>query len=368
MQIRRVVTMLVCALPIAALLYGCGSSNKEGSGTLADVATVSEASCLGCHATWTEELTGRAIVADHNASLHKTQMVGCQDCHGGGSQHNGVGPLPYPTPDHNQCASCHNEIATAFSSSNHLVDFAIEAGEDHIKCARCHTHQGAIISNLTGFTGDKTIMDSLVGAPGAIAEADAKSVQCVTCHTTHKTDELRTVKTRDGSGNIIDWQPSTTVGAATPSTNQQFNMCTSCHTYTNPDGTLVASGTAADGVTLKPATAPYYHNTAWYRTIATTHWDNPATTAIVEGYVLRTNGTNNTNPCFDCHGHESKTGTRYGNTTTPAPSIHSDWAESAHGGKILTAKYDAATALGNTRSQATVDAVMVAGEIGRAHV
>jgi hypothetical protein len=145
------------------------------------------------------------------------------------------------------------------------------------------------------------------------------------------------------------------VGSATPSSNKQFILCTSCHTYTNPDGKLVASGTTTSG------TAAYYHNTAWYRAIATTHYDNPATTTVIEGYVLRTNGTNNANPCFDCHGHESKTGTRYGNTDTPAPSIHSDWAESAHGGNILTAKYEVATSLNNARTQATVDAVMAAG-------
>jgi len=356
MRMRRLIMTMFCLLPMAALMYGCGSSSKTG-GTLSSVATVSEATCLGCHASWTEELTGRSIVADHNASLHKTKMVGCQDCHGGGAQHNGVGPMPYTTPDHNQCASCHSEIVDAYVASNHGSDaFTIEAGANYIKCARCHTHQGAVISNATGFTGDKAVMDSLVGAPGVIEEADARRVQCVTCHTTHKADELRSVKTRDGGGNIVDWQPSTTVGVATPSTNQQFNLCTSCHTYTNPDGTLVASGTRG--------TAEFYHNTAWYRTIASTHYDNPATTTLIEGYVLRTNGAN---PCFDCHGHEAKAGSRYAGSDATRATIYTDWAQSGHGGGLLTAKYVAADALGNVRSTAVVEAVMDAGSDGAAY-
>lgn len=367
MQMRRLALMLFCMLPMAALMYGCGSSNKEGSGTPATVSKVDEASCLGCHATWTEELTGRAIVADHNASLHKLKMVGCQDCHGGGSQHRGIGPMPFNNPDHQQCASCHSSVVTAYAGSNHGSDaFTIEADADHIKCSRCHTHQGAILSNATGFTGDKAIMDSLVGAPGVIEVADARRVQCVTCHTTHKSDELRAVKTRDAAGNIVDWQPSLTVGSVNPSTNKQFNMCTSCHTYTNPDGKLVASG--------RNGTAAFYHNTAWYRTIASTHFDDPATTTKIEGYVLRTNGAN---PCFDCHGHEAKTNTRYAGSDAKQATIYSDWAQSGHGGGLLSAKYAAqaanpvtatrGTAEYTTQSNAQFDAVMAAGSDGAAY-
>lgn len=52
---------------------------------------------------------------------------------------------------------------------------------------------------------------------------------------------------------------------------------------------------------------------------------------------------NGANPCFDCHGHEAKTGTRYGATTTP--SIYTDWSQSSHAGKILAQKYANATSV-----------------------
>ncbi len=95
----------------------------------------------------------------------------------------------------------------------------------------------------------------------------------------------------------------------------------------------MASGTPANAATGKPATVKAgYHETSWYRLIATTHYDNPATGLnatdvalatgnVIEGYVLR---GNKETVCFDCHGHEAKAGTRYGQTTTP--TIYTDWA------------------------------------------
>jgi len=339
----------------AAALAGCGSENKEGSiGTgPGGVAKVDETSCAQCHSTALEALTGDAIYANYNQSLHKLNNVGCQDCHGGGAMHKGIGPIPYSKPGNDQCATCHDTLVTAFVASKHgPTEFTIEAAvdENHRKCSRCHSHQGAIQANASGFTGDSDFMAANADrAPGILSEELTEGMKCVTCHVTHKTDDLRVPKALDGT----PWKPSQRVGSAVSTDNQQqFNLCTSCHSYTNPDGTLVASGTAG--------TAKFFHNTTWYRIIGTTHYDNPATTSVIEGYVMRTNGAN---PCFDCHGHEYKTGTRQNQIPPQAATIYTDWAKSAHSGKLLEAKYAAAKD-GNTwksNSTTTVEEVMAAG-------
>jgi hypothetical protein len=350
---------LCASLLIATVFAGCGTENKEGA-SLSTVAKVDEAACAQCHGSAREKLTGRVIYDDYALSVHALKAVGCQDCHGGGAQHNGVGPIPFPKPGHEQCKSCHDadQLVTNYASSQHF-NAATEDGEE--LCNRCHTHQGAVLAAQFGYTGDKSVMDAKVNAPGAITGAE--SIKCNTCHLTHKPQELRV---------DAGWAPSTTVGAATNNGNAQYKLCTQCHTYINPAGQLVASG--------NNGTASFYHNTAWNRVIAATHYDNPATgvglsSTKIEGYVMRTNMAN---PCFDCHGHESKTNTnilsRDANRNyvriTPEPTIYTDWAQSAHAGGLLAQKYAAVDAYPKKangtydRSAGMLDAVMAAGVDG----
>ncbi len=87
---------------MTVLMYGCGSTSKEGSAVSGPV-KVDEASCAQCHAQAVDSIEpSTTIYAKYNQSLHFTNnfhTVGCQDCHGGGSQHNGVGPIQYANPD-----------------------------------------------------------------------------------------------------------------------------------------------------------------------------------------------------------------------------------------------------------------------------
>jgi hypothetical protein len=343
---------------MAVLLGGCGSSKKEGAADpTATPSLVSNDTCTNsCHAGSVDPVTGQSIVASWNASVHKQEGVECQGCHGAGSQHYGVGPLPYPNPDPKRCGTCHSAIFTAYSGSRH-AEGEIESGK---LCNRCHTHNGAILSDQSGYTGDANFLKnySTTIAPPRMTEEEAGHIRCTTCHFTHQTDQLRTVYTMNGATKVA-WQPSTFVGSVNASTNAQYQLCTSCHSYINPNGTLVASGTTASG------TSPFYHNTRWYRMIASTHWDNPATgtTAAgttVEGYVLRTNGPNAANPCFDCHGHEAKTGTRQDETPPRPSTAWTDWAKSAHAGKLLYLKYSTAAKAPN-RTTTQVDKVVATG-------
>jgi hypothetical protein len=165
---------------------------KQGRGRIPVAASrraVDETLCITCHSSSVENLTGDAIVAKYMSSVHNLNTVGCQDCHGGGSLHNGVGPIPYPSPNHVQCQTCHNSenLVTNYAASNHYsVLIENEEGEP---CQRCHTHQGAVLAAKFGFTGDKDVMAAMVNAPGLIDSPEP--IKCNTCHETHNTKVLR---------------------------------------------------------------------------------------------------------------------------------------------------------------------------------
>lgn len=347
---RNVLKYSVVAATLLAgmLVAGCGTSNKEGNLTGSPVAKVDETLCAQCHGSAVEKLSGRSIYADYESSVHALNSVGCQDCHGGGAQHNGVGPIPFPKPGPEQCKVCHDsqKLVTNYLASKHFND-QIE-NEDGQPCQRCHTHQGAVLAARFGFTGDGTVMAAMQNAPGLIP--DPETIKCVTCHVTHKPQELRVDAT---------WNPGTVKGVATTTGtnagNDQYRLCTQCHTYINPAGIVAGSGTTTSG-TVKVG----HHETSWYRAIASTHYDDPSTKAI-EGYGVRTTGTD---PCFDCHNHESLTNSNNdpASTTFNAASttIYTDWAQSAHAGSLLTAKFAAAAANPVNASLARTDPVKIA--------
>src|SRR5665647_1559345 len=113
---------VVGSLLAMALVAGCGTSNKEGNLTVGNVAKVDESLCAQCHGSAREKLTGRLIYEDYKDSVHALNSVGCQDCHGGGAQHNGVGPIPFPKPGAEQCRTCHDSdlLVTKYLTSKHF--------------------------------------------------------------------------------------------------------------------------------------------------------------------------------------------------------------------------------------------------------
>ncbi|WP_052269371.1 multiheme c-type cytochrome [Geobacter anodireducens] len=336
---------VLAASLFAAALAGCGSENKEGSiGTgPGGVATVGDTACVQCHSAVTEALTGESIITQYQkSSPHNRADLGCESCHGGGAQHNGVGPIPFAHPDANRCADCHDGTTavatnsnTAFAGSRHNT----QSVRDSANCKRCHSHEGAILSNIYGLTGDNATITNVDYINRVPLASNYTQISCATCH--EHGGGLRTIKAIDGSGNLVNWDPNNNRRI------DQFDLCTSCHTLYNYNGTqLLAGGNplngVATGVSLHAATS-----TRWYGVLATTHFDNystgpqagagaSGTNTKIEGYVLRRTGAN---PCFDCHGHESKTNTR--NEASRGPTIHTDWAQSGHGGGLLTAKYAA---------------------------
>lgn len=378
---RKQWLVFIVVLLTGFTLWGCGSDRGSDSSSVTTAAPVADAAksgnCTLCHTL--DVHTSISGVAGKNPDtalgLGSAITHDCEDCHGGGQYHRGVGPIPYPSPDGARCATCHDQ-STKVLASKHNADDAtntamIADGHDTGYCQLCHTAEGSIELNVTA--RDKATIAAEIVANGspvgpgqveALANLDADgnpvlhNVVCGACHNA-LTKELVTVDT-------ATWDPNAN------GVSDQFDLCTKCHNYQTNAGQIFGSGSVASG------TAAFYHDTAWYRAIPTTHYDDPTTlsgqgtengTTIinkVEGYVIRQNSAN---PCFDCHGHELKTNTRprAAGDERGAPTIHTEWASSGHAGGLFGQKRAAAAALATSglpedapRSTATVDAVMAA--------
>ncbi|MBW6510769.1 MAG: cytochrome c3 family protein [Desulfuromonadaceae bacterium] len=368
---RKQWLVFIVVLLTGFTLWGCGSDRGSDSSSVTPIAPVADAAksgnCKLCH-TLDVHTAFSALVGqnpDTTLGLGSAIKHDCEDCHGGGQYHRGVGPIPYPAPEITRCETCHTQ-ATKVIASKHTNG---RGHDTEAVCQRCHTAEGAF--EFANYTGDKDV--NLLNTGTALVSVNGNT--CGACH-----DPLNGTMRE-----VAGWDPNAN------GTADQFDLCTSCHTYYNKDGLLVGSGSLAS------RTAPYYHNTSWYRTITTTHFDDPATSYevadaaavcddadptydaaacsalnAIEGYVLRETGDN---PCFDCHGHELRTNTRrHLDAPTDAdrgPTIHTDWANSRHGGELLKAKVAAAVANPQTGTRGSdeyttsgitqVDAVMAAG-------
>jgi hypothetical protein len=383
MSIRKSITLFGVALSMAAFMSGCSSSTKEG-GSPADVQKVGDTKCFQCHSANADPLTGDTLIEQYARSLHAE--LGCESCHGGGAQHNGVGPFPFVLNSEisdakiaERCAQCHDgvtkiinlkgeEVVAPLSSSpnfqngNHANPFGTEEAHE-AKCARCHSHEGSILYGKAGFTGDANILNNPANQPVLARDPETfNPIKCATCH--EHGGNIRQTNTRDAAvgGNIVAWDPD---GSGVTG---QFDLCTSCHTMNTNAGVLIGSGNTlaianTAGGTTNVTTAPFFHNTRWFRTLPSTHYDQPAsgTTAagtLIEGYVIR---KNQKNPCYECHGHEFKANTRaYVDHPERGTTIFTDWATSGHAGQILLQKLAAAATV-PAGGAAQVDAVMKAG-------
>lgn len=375
MRTMKLSIMMLCLLFVAGALSGCGSSSKEGSAATnpASVAELGDTVCFQCHSSTIDPLTGDSIVEQYKRSTHAE--IGCESCHGGGAEHNGIGPLAYTLNNSmtdaqkaERCAQCHDGVTSFkgrvaplsssinFSNGNHGNPFSAEEAHEP-KCSRCHSHEGAVLQGTTGFTGEKAIMDNAAFEPVLPRDPETfNTIKCATCH--EHGANLRQWKTRDAAGNVVAWDPNKNF------VNDQIDLCTGCHTMTTNAGVLIGSGNTLTFGTTNVPTAAFYHNTRWFRTLPSTHYDQPATVAltggVIEGYNIR-RVSQVKNPCFDCHGHEYKTNTRaLADQPARGETIFTQWGRSGHAGKILTQKVAAAASAAD-RTTAQVDAVMKAG-------
>ena len=137
MKIGRTKLLLGAALAATIALTGCGSTTNSDSSfqsglpvvPTSDAIKVGIFDCAQCH--WQQgaeymvsrhsntEETGGTCARCHDPSGAGAQIlaafgkeavgaVGCEDCHGGGQYHWGVGPIPNPKPGQSTCtANCH---------------------------------------------------------------------------------------------------------------------------------------------------------------------------------------------------------------------------------------------------------------------
>jgi hypothetical protein len=285
-------------------------------------------------------------------------IVSCESCHGAGSNHYGVGPIPYPEPDASRCGTCHDKdfphtnveadnIHDDYSASPHATSINEHAYDGDSttdvrgKCSRCHTDEGARrYINLVNGTDAYSVIGTVMGDKPVVSNATA--VQCRTCHEPHNVNRLlgRSVK---------DYATFTGYGWS-----DQFITCTSCHQLLTSSATpTLLDETYHAPVDSAGTTVNAYG--AWDEVIADTHFDDTATTDVIEGYVIDPSAThfdgakNNTNSgaCLDCHNpHDADT------------TNHEQWAESAHGGEIATLKATAVTAASATDATDAVKAAV----------
>ncbi|WP_136525467.1 hypothetical protein [Geomonas ferrireducens] len=262
-----------------AFIAGCGSSNKEG-GSSADVSKISEAACAQCHSTAIDPVAGTPIYQAYLASSHYTNnfhVVGCQDCHGGGAQHNGVGPIPYTNPDASgKCFSCHTgHLSAAHYAAATTSDVLTAADAMYVSknyqtsCTSCHDpHLGnngildGKVNTLTGQAKGTQHSDWAESGHGNVKGAawatyDFKnrkignSYTCLRCHTS--TGFIHFV-----DGNFASPFPTTT-WAQTGDTSREVLTCKACHTDYNFKNRVrrVGAYTASYGVAGPQQTVAY---------------------------------------------------------------------------------------------------------------
>ncbi|TAL18580.1 hypothetical protein EPN96_00925 [bacterium] len=301
-----------------------------------------EEECLTCHDPVGDGVTLEETIPAANIPEGGLAAVTCEACHGAGGEHFGVGPMPVPTPGVAICGNCHatipdshlpyhpegNNILAAYQSSGH-------GGADELfnsaKCARCHNHEGGKLYK------DVTTVEQLAGL--VLPVPSASNIQCATCHDAHNPNELLKAENEDED-----------TGEVTASA--EYNTCINCHQKDNVKltGTQypAAAGSTSDTglISATGGTQLLYHAKRWGRIIATTHFDDPDTTDVIEGYVVKDASERSCRDCHDVH----KGGV----------AINEDWAKTGHGGTVFAAK-ETAAAGATDRTLAQSVAVQAAG-------
>ncbi len=321
----------------AAMLGGCGSSNKEaGAGTpstqLANAVKLGDLNCLQCHndgkdLTMNNDLDTRTIGGVwqdslHNGDLNGIQTVHCEDCHGGGEFHWGTGPLAHPVPDSTVCNSCHSGAtaaalglndktgfaATAHANGNNRPDSTfsqiatpVSSGQHIEECSVCHDNNQRFVYDNSG--------NLLKPDP---ANLPAPQVACASCHDGHQV-----ARTDDILGSGQDYQIFRKVRV---------------NTGTDPNGNTVGlANNANTGTWLRPQMLPTKPGDTTEKTAPPF-----VTNAIGLNLYVAVTPTNNPwdstteRTCASCH---SKGTYKFSNLTTHNNNTYGQYLNSAHGNK-----------------------------------
>ncbi len=276
MSIKKFSLLLVSALSCAALFSGCGSSSKEGSADVGGVAKTEEATCRHCHASTLDPVSKTPIVEDFMGTVSASNPggthpsvhfqlpsvsgldgainteAGCQGCHGGGAQHNGVGPIPFNNPlTSGRCnaVECHNgTVPAGFAATDYVA-----------MCSGCHGGNGI---HSIKFSSNPVLHDD-----------------CIGCHSVAKTKHPSAVNpgVRAVTAEFGKWSHHVT------GVNLQNAHCAACH----------LAGKAKEGKVVVDHT---YHMTG-----GATHLRNADTDADMQWDPAAPNHSTMDNFCMSCH-------------------------------------------------------------------
>ncbi len=307
---------------------------------------VSDTCTLVCHDPYAD---GRDLIPTITGNFDRP-VVGCEACHGGGSEHFGAGPIPHPQPAAAQCGPCHN---AAFPHSAHYPEgdnvFEDYSASPHSRSINSHTYEGEGETDVRGACSKchtdegakkhREVDDGHDALAAALADAspveDASPIQCRTCHQAHDPGELLEAETTDDASAVVE--------------SAEYRTCTNCH-QTSDGYHGENSGHSWEGAYPFPVGVGAFDGGS---IIYDTHFDAPATTAVIEGYVM---DPSNEHVCRDCH-----------NVHAADTTINRQWARSRHGGQIATAKEAAAADEGNDGTAVIIqEGVGVTDEYGPA--
>ena len=204
------------------------------------------------------------------------------------------------------CISCHQTMSWSEGLVNDYQNSPHNAeGDSHNNriCAKCHTAEGArLYVNVDTVAGLETLVDAVT--------SPSQGVICQACH-----DPSHTLGKFLEEAVVVD---NVTVESA------EYATCTNCHQDHNArlgdEVQQLAGSTSSDGASGDLI----YHAGRFERVISSSHYDNPATSDVIEGYTMN---PANERACRDCH-----------NVHSADVTINQQWARSGHGGKVLAIK------------------------------
>ena len=344
----------------SAVLPGSGSSSVTAH-------TVGTTVCAECHqtfppsnnyivgdafdsnpssVTYFDPAAGATVYTNYINSVHftppgstSTDYVTCEGCHGAGSQHYGVGPIPFYAPGIAQCETCHsgNGPAMAAASVIDLPAFEATAHANQGDNPDEYFGQGATGITQAAYFGQPEWADangtvpvtknqaiqecSVCHSPDTssthIAKGDVPNppqVTCAACHDPHRpADTVRNfVPTRTGTDAMV---------AAT----EDFNL-KPVQINDNPLGSQYGATNKINGTWIRPRLAFAYH-VGGVASDSFSGYANQGTT----GDWLRLSPER---LCASCHTQgQNEFGVRAGSTaitSTHNNDVYTEWRSSGH--------------------------------------
>ncbi|BCR05994.1 c-type cytochrome [Desulfuromonas versatilis] len=303
-----------------------------------NINAASPASCLACHDPIGDGRGIEGLIDPANVPAQGLAAVGCENCHGPGGEHFGVGPVPTFSPDFEVCGKCHMALpnvpgfhpAGLNIIENYRQSAHADAARTSAPCFRCHSDIGfrQFVDGTRGL--DDENLEVALAAEGPVGDAP---IQCRTCHDQHRTGTLRVAEEQvrigtDADGNRI-YQTAF---------SSQFNLCTACHQAFLDETFNAALGVFEYTLFYDPANpeandVPHHGDVndpridSRGRTIVDTHFRflDPAdgVTVLIPGYNIN---AADDQACLNCHEVHATTIFAQAN----AAEIATQWAASGH--------------------------------------